>query len=232
MNIGILLCGNTPESLINEFGEYSRCLEEQLNLRQYGTVSIWNVYQENNIPNDVNICDLYIIGGSPVGVNDNVEWIKPLTQFIQQAFNAKKRLFGICFGHQIIHHALGGKVKNSADGWGLGVYDVTLLKNLGHMKQGQTLSLLAIHQDQVIKPALKFQVVAGNNFCPNYITRYRDQVLTVQGHPEFNALFFSALIEERRDKFSPEELTTAFNRNPFAHDGDNFNNITKQFFFD
>jgi len=209
MKIGILLCGDVPQELSAEFGNYSECLQSQLNLNQYGSITIWNVYQEQQLPSDPNECDVYLIGGSPSGVNDALDWVKSLTLFIRAAFKANKKLFGICFGHQVINHALGGKVQKKEQGWGLGAYDVLLNQDIGELKAGQSMKLIAIHQDQVVQPGTDFEVLAGNEFCPHYMTRYRDQVLTVQGHPEFNAAFFNALLMRRTDAFQAHEIDDA-----------------------
>ncbi|TEW45099.1 glutamine amidotransferase-related protein [Psychromonas algicola] len=115
MKIGILLCGDVPAKLIEEFGDYSDCLKMHYLLDAYASVKIWNVYQRNEFPKFSNECDVYIIGGSPSGVNDNLNWVKDLTAFIQSAFHTKRKLYGICFGHQVINYALGGKVEKQRE---------------------------------------------------------------------------------------------------------------------
>lgn len=209
MRVGILLCGGVPSELESEFGNYTNCLTSQLNLGLYDKVNVWNVYQHHQLPGDAFECDVYVIGGSPSGVNDGLEWIHSLTQFVRKAFFANKKLFGICFGHQIIHHALGGKVRKADQGWGLGIYDVPLKEDIGELNAGKYINLIAIHQDQVVKLGGDFEVLAGNEFCPNYITRFKDQVLTVQGHPEFSGPFFNALIMQRTDQFNEEQIAKA-----------------------
>ncbi|WP_373236803.1 type 1 glutamine amidotransferase [Cohaesibacter celericrescens] len=209
MKIGIILCGDVPTNLLEEFGSYSDCLQKALALNLHERPLEWNMYQKHQLPDTVDRCDAYIIGGSPFGVNDGLEWIDELAWFVRDAFHARKRLIGICFGHQLINHALGGKVEKSARGWGLGAYDVFFKQDLGEMKVGQTMALLAIHQDQVIKPAKNFDIVAGSDFCPYYITKYQNQVLTVQGHPEFNYSFFEALLNQRKDSLSEDEIKQA-----------------------
>jgi GMP synthase-like glutamine amidotransferase len=232
MKIGILLCGDVPESLIDEFGDYSSCLQQQFNLGIYEERTVWNVYQKNELPDDVALCDAYVIGGSPSSVNDESDWINSLSLFILRAFVAKKKLFGICFGHQVINHALGGKVQKVDRGWGLGTYEVELFKDLDELKAGNKLSLIAMHQDQVITPAKKFEVVAGCDFCPNYITRYKNQVLTVQGHPEFSFSFFVALLKASEGKFPQEKVEKASASNNYFQSGDYFNTLVYRFLFD
>ena len=232
MTIGILLCGDVPSELVDEFGHYTDCLKSQLHLERYGEVKVWNVYQQHQLPQDAYECEAYVIGGSPSGVNDNLEWLHHLITFIRQAFLANRKLFGICFGHQIINHALGGEVQRADQGWGLGSYHVQLKENIGELNAGQSMKLISIHQDQVVKPGNQFEVIAGNQFCPNYITRYKNQVLTVQGHPEFSGPFFNALLEQRTDQFNEEQRHKAK-----VHDKESmrfstiFNQFAHQFLF-
>jgi len=231
MKIGILLCGDVPATLVDEFGCYSACLQSQYSLNRFGDVSVYNVYQNQVLPTHPNECDVYIIGGSPSGVNDNLDWVKSLSIFIQLAFRAKKKLFGICFGHQIINYALGGKVKKANKGWGLGAYEVLLNQDLGDLKAAQSMTLIAIHQDQVINPGKEFEVIAGNEFCPNYVTQYKNQVLTVQGHPEFTANFFNALLLQRLDVFEQDKIEAAIVTEQISIDNLAFNCFVTDFLF-
>ena len=231
MNIGILLCGNVPAKLIKEFGSYSECLKTHYRLDSYGSVKTWNVYQHNEFPKFINECDVYIIGGSPSGVNDNLNWVKDLTTFIQSAFRAKRKLFGICFGHQVINYALGGKVEETKRGWGLGAYDVLLQQNIDELTSGQKMKLIAIHQDQVISTGTGFEVLAGSEFCPHYMTKYQDRVLTVQGHPEFTAAFFNALLSQRIDIFQQDEIEAATITEAIKIDSLAFNRFVTDFLF-
>ncbi|KVX02348.1 type 1 glutamine amidotransferase [Shewanella frigidimarina] len=229
MKIGILLCGDVPEPLTEEFGSYSSCLQNQLNLKGDVILTVFNIYQKNELPDNADSFDGFIIGGSQTGVNDDVDWIKPLAKFIHNAFYRGKKLFGICFGHQMIHHALGGIVMRSPAGWGLGAYEVTLFKDFEQLKTGEKISILAIHQDQVIKPAEYFDIIAGNDFCPNYLTRYKKQVLTIQGHPEFNFSFFLALINASENRFLPAILEHAVEERTSEKDRLYFNQCVNNF---
>jgi len=232
MKIGILLCGDVPIPLTEEFGDYSSCLKNQLNLERDAMVEVLNVYQKFELPADIENYDAYIIGGSLAGVNDDLDWIKPLTLFIRNIFYSGKKLLGICFGHQMIHHALGGVVMHSSAGWGLGAYEVTLLQDFEQLNAGKTISILAIHQDQVVQPAEYFDIIAGNDFCPNYLTRYKKQVLTIQGHPEFNFQFFSALIRASKNNFSPKVLEHAVEEHTIEKDRLYFNHYANNFIFE
>ena len=74
---------------------------------------------EGCFPAELDDCDAYLITGSLCGVYDSEVWIGELAGFIKSAYLAARKLVGICFGHQILAHALGGRAERSEKGWGL-----------------------------------------------------------------------------------------------------------------
>ena len=70
--------------------------------------------------------DAILITGSPAGVYDDLDWIAPLERFVRAAYETRVSMVGVCFGHQLMAQALGGTVRKSEKGWGIGrhVYDV------------------------------------------------------------------------------------------------------------
>lgn len=205
--IGLLLCGDTPEALQAEFGTYAECLVRMFRLGQ-ARIKVWNVHK-GELPRDTHEADAYLVGGSPASVLDRHDWILRLGAFLRRAHAAKRRLAGICFGHQIIHHALGGRVERAAQGWGLGVYSVGLSRKMPGLPVRQNLSLPAMHQDQVVYPAPGLDRYAGSDFCPNYLTGQEGRVLTLQGHPEFTIPFLDAFLSAISHRFAPHLLQSA-----------------------
>ena len=59
---------------------------------------------------------------------DAAPWITPLVAFLVYLTSSypDTKIFGICFGHQILAHALGGECVKNDRGWEIGVMDVTL----------------------------------------------------------------------------------------------------------
>lgn len=72
----------------------------------------------NEFPKSVHECDSYLITGSRFSVYDDEPWIHQLKNFVRRIHEAKVRLIGVCFGHQIIADTLGGIVVKSEKGWG------------------------------------------------------------------------------------------------------------------
>lgn len=142
-----------------------------------------------------------VITGSAKGVYDHPDWINPLRTFIRAAHDAGTPMLGVCFGHQIMADALGGDVRKSEKGWGIGrhLYKVTpthaALSGLG----GE-IAIPASHQDQVIAPPEGATTFLSSAFTPHAGVVYANgAAISVQPHPEFDVGFSKALVELRRN---------------------------------
>ncbi len=162
------------------------------------------------LPTEQTACDAYLVTGSPAGVYDPEPWIEPLAEFLRQRYAAGQKLVGICFGHQLLAHALGGHAEKSAKGWGMGLRRFTLSRQRPWMvpavAQGQ---LYFCHQDQVVRLPAQAEPLGGDAFCPNTIFTIGDQVLGIQGHPEFTAPVMHQLIEQLAAKAGDTVATQA-----------------------
>lgn len=155
-------------------------------------------------------CDAYVVTGSIRGVYDFDPWITELSRFIRKCYQADKKLVGICFGHQILADALGGKAQKSERGWGLGLKAFSIFDHKPWMAEKPgTCSLYFAHQDQVIQLPLGAERLGGNAFCPNAFFVIDDQVLGIQGHPEFTHNIMIELVEQMKEKVDSAILNTA-----------------------
>ncbi len=147
-------------------------------------------------------CEAILITGSPFGVYDDTPWMNPLRDFIRDAFVARRPMIGVCFGHQIIADAMGGDVRKSPKGWGVGRHTYDLLEHRSWMPDaGASVSLSVSHQDQVITPPPNAATLASSAHTAHAMLAYTDApVISIQGHPEFSDTFVSALYSARRGK--------------------------------
>ncbi|WP_238593863.1 type 1 glutamine amidotransferase [Endozoicomonas atrinae] len=189
--LGILLCDEHHPDSIKSFGTYDndyKMMIDRVMPGQWG-YAVWRCY-EGSFPSSVDQCDAWIISGSKSSAYDSEPWIHKLKRLIIKLADSDALLVGICFGHQIIHQSLGGRVQKFPGGWGLGAYPVKALSDFGCFKSGSIIRILAVHQDQVSQLAPGFSVLAASDFCENAITRRGTSILTWQAHPEFVDGFF------------------------------------------
>jgi GMP synthase-like glutamine amidotransferase len=194
MKLGILETGYPPGNLADEFGDYPKMFERLLG--PGFAVEAYDV-QAGELP-DAGAHDAYLITGSPAGVYDPLPWIDPLMQFIRSVDGAK--MVGVCFGHQVMAEALGGRVEKSDKGWGAGLHRYTVVRDERWIDTAGTIAIPASHQDQVIVQPPSTNVVAASDFTPFASLAWTDRpAISFQFHPEFSADFAKALIEKRYD---------------------------------
>jgi GMP synthase-like glutamine amidotransferase len=199
MNIGILQCGHVREQFVAEHGKYPAMFSALL--KQADPTLTFTLYdtENNEFPSNIDACDAYLITGSRHCVNDDFSWINDLEHFVRQLHQAQKKVIGICFGHQLIAKALGGKVIKSPNGWGIGMSKNKIMQKKPWMNPApEQFTLPMSHQDQVVELPPEAEVIASNDFCPFYMMQIGNN-LTVQGHPEFSKAYAQALIEFRKD---------------------------------
>jgi len=199
MKIGILQTGLAPDELKPEMGDYGDMFQRLLDGHGF-TFDVYKVV-ENDFPTGVDAADGWLITGSKHGAYEDHPWIPPLEEFIRDCYADGRPMIGVCFGHQIIAQAMGGKVEKFAGGWAAGRQEYTL--------NGETVALNAWHQDQVTQLPAQATVVGSNDFCENAALLYGDKIFTVQPHPEFTAGFIEGLINTRGKGVVPQPIIDA-----------------------
>ncbi|MDA3887591.1 MAG: type 1 glutamine amidotransferase, partial [Allgaiera sp.] len=162
MRIGILQTGEAPEALRGQSGDYPAMFERLLEGHGF-TFRTWRVI-DMDLPESPEAADGWLITGSRHGAYEDHPWIAPLEDFIRAVHAARVPMVGICFGHQIIAQALGGKVEKFPGGWAVGPQDYDF--------QGRKVTLNAWHQDQVTRAPESARQVGSSPFCANAALAY------------------------------------------------------------
>ncbi len=202
MKLTIIETGLPPDALRPDWPSYPNMFEYLLSDAydgfSYNTVSIATGAA---LP-DPSTLDAVLITGSAAGVYDDEPWMQALFQFIRTAADAHTPQFGVCFGHQAMAEALGGKAEKSDKGWGVGRHEYHIPTTPAWMTEAPKSFALAVsHQDQVTQAPANTDIIAASPFCEiaglNYLTT---PAASLQPHPEFGAGYASALHQLRRDR--------------------------------
>lgn len=211
MHLTIFETGRPPEPIREHFPSYPTMLEALLaphvpNL----SCEVVQVLDGQELPDPSDV-EAALITGSPAGVYDDFTWIASLKEWIQRAGDQHVPQVGICFGHQLMAEAFGGRAHKAPQGWGLGRHTYHVAADepwMGGSKQ--RLHLAVSHQDQVLEVPSTARVLAQSAFTPYAALIYdHAPALSFQGHPEFCPRFADALIRSRRGTRFSENMADA-----------------------
>lgn len=210
MRIGIIETGKVNEALRARHGDYPAMFQAllgradpALSFRTFRAV-------DGEVPAEPKACDAWLLTGSRHGVYDGLPWIEPLKAFLRAARDAGRPIIGVCFGHQILAEALGGRAIKSEKGWGVGVHEYEIIRRPGWMAGApRRIAMHALHQDQVVDIPKDATVLATSPFCEYAMLAYGDpeapDAISVQPHPEFGAEFMRELVMQRMGELIPRE---------------------------
>jgi GMP synthase-like glutamine amidotransferase len=194
LKLGILAAGHSPRSLA-AFGDYPAMFRRLLgeDAFEYKTYDI----PAGEMPTDAHECDAWLVTGASAGVYDPEPWIEPLQGFLRRARGAP--MIGVCFGHQVMAQAFGGRVIKSPKGWGVGLQHYEVTARRPWMDDVAAIAVPAWHQDQVVEAPPASTVIAASAFTPIAMLAYDDfPAISIQPHPEFEPAYVAAGLERRK----------------------------------
>ncbi len=209
LNIGLLLCDDIDPSAQAQYGTYTQMFQDSIDPSGKSVCLIpIRCFEGEALPQPAEYAG-YIITGSRHGVYEDLPWIGVLQKFIRECWEQEIKVVGICFGHQLIAHSLGGKAEKAEAGWGFGIQSAKIIDRKPWMTDIESLNddrynLIVIHQDQVVDVPPQFKTIAENDFCPNSMIVADNKMLGIQGHPEFNKDFCRWRAELRKEMIGVE----------------------------
>ncbi|MGY0505712.1 glutamine amidotransferase [Luteimonas sp. e5] len=155
-----------------------------------------------------------IVTGSAAMVSDRLPWSETAADWLRAAVDARLPVFGICYGHQLLAHALGGTVGDNPRGREMGTVQVQCLPPAAHdplfAGAPQTFKAQSTHEQIVLEPPPGAQVLARTDVDDCAAFRSGDRAWGVQFHPEFSARHMRGYIAARAAVLRSE------GRNPIA----------------
>ncbi len=210
MKAAILKCDEVMEVFRPPFNDYSDMIQDMFAAVDDSIEFDIFDCRAGHYPDQPESYDFFITTGSRAGVYEDTPWIRQLIDFVKQLDRLQKKLIGICFGHQIIAEAMGGQVKKSDKGWGVGIARNRIVASPDWMQPNKSeLNILASHQDQIVTLPASASVIAESDFCPYFFVQWSDHFISVQGHPEWQAEYSRALMNYRKDIIPAQTIETA-----------------------
>ncbi|MFA5703953.1 MAG: glutamine amidotransferase [Advenella sp.] len=153
--------------------------------------------------------DVAVITGSWSMVTDRLDWSERTAEWVRQVIAQDRPLLGVCYGHQLMAHAMGGVVDYHPNGPEIGCKPVTL------NSEGQSDPFFACfpqqfqahltHSQSVMQVPSGAVVLGSSSHDPHQIIRYAQNALSVQFHPEFMEELMRHVIVGKNKLFSPEQ---------------------------
>jgi len=204
--IVIAKTGNTFPNIKNQYRDFENWIIAGMGVRR-DNVQIFDI-QKNEYPPIIESCGKIIITGSHSMVTENTDWIKRFTNWIKKAAELNIPILGICFGHQLLANALGGKVNFNPKGREIGGHKITLTTNakddMLFQNCPERMMVLESHQQSVTELPPKAKVLAYNDHEQYQAFVINNNIWGVQFHPEFNEWIMQAYIREQKEDLENE----------------------------
>lgn len=205
---GLLVVGHVDEKSRHLAGDYPELFRALL--APYDIEVVPYAVDTGEMPASLRECDGWLCSPSRLSVYDDEPWIADVEEFMRAAIAEETPFVGICFGHQLLAQALGGKVEKSPRGWGVGVQHYDVIEPLDAMDPPlDRFALIASHQDQVVDIPADARVIATSEFCPVAALAVGERMWTVQAHPEFIPSLADHLLAGRVELIGAERVANA-----------------------
>lgn len=166
-----------------------------------------------------------VITGSWAMVSERPAWSERTAQWIRQAVDADSALFGVCYGHQLMAHALGGEVDYHPAGIEIGSKTVTLAATHEPLLSGLPREFPAqlTHRQTIIRLPDNAVALGASAHDRFQIVRYAEKAWSTQFHPEITPAILFSIIRSR-DKYlravgeCPEILLQSLTETPTARE--------------
>jgi GMP synthase-like glutamine amidotransferase len=191
-------------------------------LRQAGATGEFDIFNtvKGEYPLSFDGYDAVLLTGSKADAFSQEPWVLTLKEKVHELLQAKKKLIGVCFGHQLVALCLGSQVGRAPQGWGAGRMQYQWTAPGLSQAEGRTeVAMLASHQDQVFDLPSGAKLLATSEFCPVAAFGVDDHVFCVQPHPEFVEDYSAFLLNKRRTLLGEEKYTACTDSLAQGHDG-------------
>lgn len=184
--IALIKTGCTIEAIKPEYGDFEDWFADGLGVSDLLQI---DVFRHQPLPRPQCLAGI-VITGSPAMVSARQDWSEQTAQWLQQAVKTGIPVLGVCYGHQLLAHALGGVAGPNPAGRQIGTVETQLIDNisddplLGHLPK--TFSAQTSHSEVVLKLPPGARSLATSPLDNHFAIRFAENTWGVQFHPEFS----------------------------------------------
>jgi GMP synthase (glutamine-hydrolysing) len=204
----IVKTGTTLASLTGECGDFEDWISAGMGLER-NRVAVIAAFEGEALPDPKRFAGVVVTGSSAM-VSHRETWSESTAEWLRDAVQCTIPVLGICYGHQLLAHALGGRVGPNPRGRQIGTVrvrlaekakDDALLAGFGGSLRAQT-----THAEAVLELPAAAAHLGSSQRDPNTAFRFGTAAWGVQFHPEFDAHVMKRYIEERRELLVAEDI--------------------------
>ena len=204
--IALIKTGSTIPAIKKQQGDFELWFSEGLGDSDFLQVDVF----EGDVLPEANQLSAIVITSSPAMVSDTEDWSERTAAWLAEAVGQGVPTLGICYGHQLLAHALGGLVGPNPKGRQIGTVQVNLLDAARHdLLLGnlpESFKAQASHSEVVLRLPKGATRMATSPLDNNFAIRFAEKAWGIQFHPEFSRLVMSDYIKYRADALLEEGL--------------------------
>ena len=185
----IVQTGSTWPQLRARHGDFPDWFRRGLGLRR-DEIDIVRVDAGEALPADAMAHAGVVVTGSPAMVSERLRWSEHTAAWLRVAIDRSMPVLGVCYGHQLLAHALGGRVDYHPGGREVGTVAIERMPASGDDvllgAAPATFLAHASHQQSVLELPAGAVTLARSAHDPHHAVRYAPKVWGLQFHPEFS----------------------------------------------
>jgi GMP synthase (glutamine-hydrolysing) len=202
----IVRTGRAPDVISERHGDFPRWFQLGLRLRA-PRLRVVDVERGDALPDPEEVSGA-ILTGSASMVTERLAWSERTAGWIRNAMDAELPMLGVCYGHQLMSHALGGRVDYLPGGREMGTLPLTLNTQAAADTLGaslpRTFQAHTTHEQSVLELPPGAVSLARSARDPNHLVRYGKHAVSTQFHPEFSAEVMRAYIRRKHEVLASE----------------------------
>jgi len=207
MTVLIVQTGTAPVELRARLGDFPHWFRRGFGLPAAAVTTI-DVQAGQSLPPPRRI-GAVVVTGSAAMVSQRHEWSERTAQWLADAVKSQVPVLGVCYGHQLLAHALGGRVADNPRGREIGTVTIDCLAAAAHddlLRATDPFAAQATHVQTIVDLPANASVLARSSHDDYHAVRFARRVWGLQFHPEFSVAAMRGYLRLRADALRREGL--------------------------